>query len=179
MYIYIYLYIARQRHIARTPQQINNTLIREDAAISSCFFGRDPGTLKSDIVSKKTSTINMFGLETLKLKLRGSKLWKPTVSGRMPRGRVHHNKSTTHLSGSYSITCKTCITTIIGIINVIVIVIIIMSSSSSSSSSSTYPGGCRGLCTKRFILHVRIINKIYLSVSCPIISKSNHVQQLN
>ena len=42
-------------------------------------IGRDPGTLKSDIVSTKTSTINLFGFETLKLKIRRLKLWKPTV----------------------------------------------------------------------------------------------------
>ena len=28
------------------------------------FLGRDPGTLKSDIANKKTSTINLFGFET-------------------------------------------------------------------------------------------------------------------
>ena len=44
------------------------------------FLGRDPGTLKSDIVSK-TSTINLFGFETLKMKIRRLKLWKPTVLG--------------------------------------------------------------------------------------------------
>ena len=38
------------------------------------FSGRDPGTLKSDIVSKKTSTIILFGFETLKLKIRRFKL---------------------------------------------------------------------------------------------------------
>ena len=43
------------------------------------FLGRDPGTLKSDIVSTKTSIINLFGFETLKLKIRRLKLWKPTV----------------------------------------------------------------------------------------------------
>ena len=43
-------------------------------------LGRDPGTLKSDIVSKKTSTINLSGFETLKLKSRRLKLLKPTVS---------------------------------------------------------------------------------------------------
>ena len=42
-------------------------------------WGRDPGTLKSDIVSKKTSTTSLFGFETLKLKIRRLKLWKPTV----------------------------------------------------------------------------------------------------
>ena len=43
------------------------------------LLGRDPGTLKSDIVSKQTSTMNLFGLETLTLKIRRLKLWKPTV----------------------------------------------------------------------------------------------------
>ena len=33
------------------------------------FFGRDPGTLKSDIVSNKHPQLyNLFGFETLKLK---------------------------------------------------------------------------------------------------------------
>ena len=44
------------------------------------FFGRDSGTLKSDIVSTKTSTLNLFGFETLKLKIRRLKFWKPTVT---------------------------------------------------------------------------------------------------
>ena len=35
--------------------------------------------MKSDIVPTKTSTINLFGFETLKLKIRRLKLWKPTV----------------------------------------------------------------------------------------------------
>ena len=43
------------------------------------FLGRDPGILKSDIVSTKTSTINLFGFETLKLKIRRLKLWTPTA----------------------------------------------------------------------------------------------------
>ena len=58
----------------------SDVLLRSISEISSCFSGRDPGTLKSDIVSKKTSTINLFGFETLKLKIRRLKLWKPTVS---------------------------------------------------------------------------------------------------
>ena len=45
------------------------------------FLGRDPGTLKSEIV-KKTFTINLFGFETLKLKIRRLKLWKPTARDR-------------------------------------------------------------------------------------------------
>ena len=40
-------------------------VLRSISEISSCFLDRDPGTLKSDIVSKKTSTINLFGFETL------------------------------------------------------------------------------------------------------------------
>ena len=44
------------------------------------FLGRDPGTLKSDIVLKNNSTMNLFGFETLKLKIRRLKLWKPTVN---------------------------------------------------------------------------------------------------
>ena len=44
------------------------------------FLGRDPGTLKSDIVSTKTSSINLLGFETLEMKIRRLKLWKPTVA---------------------------------------------------------------------------------------------------
>ena len=54
-------------------------LLRSISEIHRVFLGRDPGTLKSDIVSKKTSTINLFGFETLKLKIRRLKLWKATV----------------------------------------------------------------------------------------------------
>ena len=52
------------------------------------FLGRDPGTLKSDIVSKKTSTIKLFGFETLKLKIRRLKLWKPTVRTRLRQAGI-------------------------------------------------------------------------------------------
>ena len=43
LYIYIYIY-------GRFPK------------FHRSLLGRDPGTLKSDIVSKNTSTINLFGL---------------------------------------------------------------------------------------------------------------------
>ena len=43
------------------------------------FLGRDPGTLKSDIVSTKNIHNYLFGFETLRLKIRRLKLWKPTV----------------------------------------------------------------------------------------------------
>ena len=44
------------------------------------FWGRDPGTLKSDIVSKKHPQLICSDLETLNLKFRRLKLWKPTVA---------------------------------------------------------------------------------------------------
>ena len=65
------------------------------------FLARDPGTLKSDIVSKKTSTNNLCGFETLKLKIRRLKLWKPTVAvDRCGCKRVpsENNKQTTPYS---------------------------------------------------------------------------------
>ena len=39
---------------------------------------RGPGSGRATM-SQKTSTINLFGFETLKLKIRRLKLWKPTV----------------------------------------------------------------------------------------------------
>ena len=42
------------------------------------FLGRDPGTLKSDIVSKRDPQLICSDLR-LKLKIRRLKLWKPTV----------------------------------------------------------------------------------------------------
>ena len=46
---------------------------------SSCFFGPRPWHIEIRHRVKKTSTINLFGFETLKLKIRRLKLWKPTV----------------------------------------------------------------------------------------------------
>ena len=96
IYIYIYIYRERERYTYRTPlrhyilicfclqrtqTQTTDTESESNLGIASCLFahsrflkchrvvlGRDPGTLKSDIVSnKKTFTINLFGFETLKL----------------------------------------------------------------------------------------------------------------
>ena len=50
------------------------------------FLGRDPGTEVPHRV-KKTSTLNLFGFETLKLKIRRLKLWKPTVPVVIPQLR--------------------------------------------------------------------------------------------
>ena len=57
VYIYIYIYIY-----GRFPK------------LHRVFLGRDPGTFKSDIVSTKISTTNLFGFETLKFKIRNSKI---------------------------------------------------------------------------------------------------------
>ena len=43
------------------------------------FFGPRPWHIEIRYRVKKTSTINLFGFETLKLKIRRLKSWKPTV----------------------------------------------------------------------------------------------------
>ena len=57
--------------------------LRSISEISSCFFGPRPWHIEIRHRVKKTSTMNMFGFETLKLKFRRLKLWKPTVSERV------------------------------------------------------------------------------------------------
>ena len=44
------------------------------------FFGPSPWHIEIRHRVKKTPTINLFGFETLKLKIRRLKLWKPTVA---------------------------------------------------------------------------------------------------
>ena len=53
--------------------------VRSISEISSCFFRPRPWHIEIRHRVKKTSTINLFGFETLKLKIRRLKLWKPTV----------------------------------------------------------------------------------------------------
>ena len=83
VYIYIYIYINDNK---RNNNNNNNNSAHVGFAGSAeskapygrfpkfhrVSLGRDPGTLKSDIVSTKISTINLFGFETLKLKIRMS-----------------------------------------------------------------------------------------------------------
>ena len=52
---------------------------RSISEISSCFFGPKPWHIEIRHRVKQTSTINLFGFETLKLKIRRLKLWKPTA----------------------------------------------------------------------------------------------------
>ena len=85
-----------KRNISATPPsgRLNNAVIGQKTDIGwnedrllygrfpkfqRVFLGRDPGTLKSDIVSTKIFTINLFGFEILRLKIRRLKLWKPTI----------------------------------------------------------------------------------------------------
>ena len=107
LYIYIYIYIEREResyryvytyrHIymytftlppfATYPQQAvpdirsAHTITRSISEISSCFLGPRPWHIEIRHRVRKTSTINLFGFEALKLKLRRLKLWKPTAHG--------------------------------------------------------------------------------------------------
>ena len=55
------------------------SVVRSISEISSCFLGPRPRHIEIRHRVKKTSTINLFGFETLKLKIRRLKLWKPTV----------------------------------------------------------------------------------------------------
>ena len=54
-------------------------LLRSISKVSSCFFGPRPWHIEIRHRVQKTSTIDLFGFETLKLKIRRLKLWKPTV----------------------------------------------------------------------------------------------------
>ena len=54
-------------------------VLRSISEIPSCFFGPRPWHIEIRHSVNKTFTINSFGFETLKLKIRRLKLWKPTV----------------------------------------------------------------------------------------------------
>ena len=89
MYIYTYIYIivlslvqaARLSSPCPCPTSApaRRTQIRSISEISLCFFGPRPWHVEIRHRVKKTSTIKLFGFETLKLKIRRLKLWKPTV----------------------------------------------------------------------------------------------------
>ena len=58
---------------------------RSISEISSCFFGPRPWHIEIRHRVQNTSTISLFGFESLKLKIRRLKLWKPTAR-RLPDG---------------------------------------------------------------------------------------------
>ena len=78
IYIYIYIYMLE------LPQRCACN-VRSISENSSCFFGPRPWHIEIRHRIKKTSTIDVFGFETLILKIRRLKSWKPTV-GSSPAG---------------------------------------------------------------------------------------------
>ena len=54
-------------------------IIQSISEISQCFFGPRLWHIEIRHRVTKTSTMNLFGFETLKLTIRRLKLWKPTV----------------------------------------------------------------------------------------------------
>ena len=91
IHIYIYIYICTYNvcvYVCDGCVYINKYIytyiyiyIRSISEISSCLFGPRPWRIEiRHRVKKKTSTVNLFGFETLKLKIRRLKLWKPTAS---------------------------------------------------------------------------------------------------
>ena len=86
MYIYIYIHnshLARRRDGGRRQSQQREAehllFVRSISEISSCCFGPRPWHIEIRHRVKKASTIMLFGFETLKLKIRRLKLWKPTA----------------------------------------------------------------------------------------------------
>ena len=53
--------------------------VRSISEISSCFFGPRLWHIEIRHRVKKAFTMNLFGFETLELRIRRLKLWKPTV----------------------------------------------------------------------------------------------------
>ena len=114
VYIYVYIYLSLSLYIYIYTHTYTYTYSRKTAAghdastklslsasppsSTGCtvdfrnfivFFGPRPWHIEIRHRVKETSTINLFGFETLKLKIRRLKLWKPTVgfrdSGRATR----------------------------------------------------------------------------------------------
>ena len=61
---------------------LSDCKIRSVFKISNLFLRPKPCHIEIRHRVRKTSTINLFGFETLKLKIRRLKLWKPTVTVR-------------------------------------------------------------------------------------------------
>ena len=79
VYVYIMLIKDRQGCPRTCARREKSRRVRSAFEVSSCFFGPRPCHIEIRHRVKKTSTINLFGFETLKLKIRRLKLWKPTV----------------------------------------------------------------------------------------------------
>ena len=85
--IYIYIYIFIIINIMNLHEKFTRLAetLRSISEISSCFFGPSPWHIEIRHRVKKASTINLFGFETLKLKIRRLKLWKPTIHEKFTR----------------------------------------------------------------------------------------------
>ena len=89
------------QHLGRVADALSEShTVHTDAArsiseISSCFFGPRPWHIEIRHRVKRTSTINLFGFETLKLKIRRLKLWKPTAAAAVV-GLTNHGGSMAH-----------------------------------------------------------------------------------
>ena len=103
--IYIYIYIYTPTYCVCWP---TNSLVvnpqsesaqRSISEISSCLFGPRPWHIEIRHRVKKTSTINLFGFETLELKIRRLKLWKPTVVRCNMSAPTTHSRQTEMASG--------------------------------------------------------------------------------
>ena len=92
LYIHIYIYIYIYTHVTRSacrsplpeePQRLRSKgymcIHTVDFRNFIVFFWPRPWHIEIRHRVKKTSTIDLFGFETLKLKIRRLKLWKPTV----------------------------------------------------------------------------------------------------
>ena len=68
-------------HPAAAMTKRRGQAARSISEISSCLFGPRPWhiEIRHRVKKEKTYTITLFGFETLKLKIRRLKLWKPTA----------------------------------------------------------------------------------------------------
>ena len=82
------------------------TRLRSISEVSSCFLGPRPWHIEiRHRVKTKTSTINWFGCETLKLKIRRLNLWKPTVSLMQKWASVKQTPAHAEPSGKHTYMC--------------------------------------------------------------------------
>ena len=122
IHTYIYIYICREREREReicsltrilrritdrcSLRRLSHREVAFTVAPGGCntvdfrnfivFFGPRPWHIEIRHRVKKTSTIYVIGFETLKLKIRRLKLWKPTVQSQPPKvpvwARVAENR---------------------------------------------------------------------------------------
>ena len=81
VYVYIYIYNYNTNTCFTRLNYIFNYMIYQHMTIQLYVkSGPRPWHIEIRHRVKRTSTINLLGFETLKLKFRRLKLWKPTVA---------------------------------------------------------------------------------------------------